>query len=96
MVLTHGRGIIPDRLIGRGMSTLNTAVMLGVACMQSLSGIILGAFEPLANGARSEAAYHALFGVLTVVLIGAVAIYSRSQDVRPSDEMRARQQAKAA
>lgn len=96
MVLSHGRGIIPDRLIGRGMSTLNTAVMLGVACMQSLSGIILGAFEPLPGGARSEAAYHALFGVLTVVLIGAIAIYSRSQDVRPSDEMRARQQAKAA
>lgn len=96
MVLSHGRGIIPDRLIGRGMSTLNTAVMLGVACMQSLSGIILGAFEPLANGARSEAAYHALFGVLTVVLITAVGIYSRSQDVRPSDEMRAREQARAA
>ena len=53
MVLSHGRGIIPDRLIGRGMSTLNTAVMLGVACMQSLSGVILGAFEPLANGGRS-------------------------------------------
>jgi len=91
MVLSHGRGIIPDRLIGRGMSTLNTAVMLGVACMQSLSGVIVGAFEPLANGARSETAYHALFGVPTVVLTVAVAIYSRSQDVRPSDEMRARQ-----
>jgi predicted MFS family arabinose efflux permease len=96
MVLSHGRGIIPDRLIGRGMSTLNTAVMLGVACMQSLSGVILGAFEPLAGGVRSETAYHALFGVLTVVLTAAVAIYSRSQDVRPSDEMRARQQAKGA
>jgi predicted MFS family arabinose efflux permease len=96
MVLTHGRGIIPDRLIGRGISTFNTAVMLGVACMQSLSGIIVGAFEPLADGARSETAYRALFGVLTVVLIAAVAIYSRSQDVRPSDEMRARKQAQDA
>ena len=90
MVLAHGRGIIPDRLIGRGMSTLNTAVMLGVACMQTLSGIIVGAFEPLADGARSESAYRALFGVLTVVLLTAVAIYSRSRDVSPSDEMRAR------
>lgn len=90
MVLTHGRGIIPDRLIGRGMSTLNTSVMLGVACMQTLSGVIVGAFEPLAGGARSETAYRALFGVLTLVLIVAVAIYSRSSDVRPSDEMRAR------
>jgi len=96
MVLTHGRGIIPDRLIGRGMTTLNTAVMLGVACMQSLSGIIVGAFEPLADGARTETAYRALFAVLTAVLIVAVAIYSRSQDVKPSDEMRGcRQQREA-
>jgi predicted MFS family arabinose efflux permease len=92
MVMTHGRGIIPDRLIGRGIATINTAVMLGVACMQTLSGIIVGAFEPLADGARTETAYRALFGVLTVVLIAAVAIYSRSQDVKPSDEMRGRRQ----
>lgn len=90
MVMTHGRGIFPDRLIGRGIATINTAVMLGVACMQTLSGIIVGGFEPLADGARSETAYRALFGVLTLVLITALAIYSRSQDVRPSDEMRAR------
>lgn len=90
MVMTHGRGVIPDRLIGRGIGTINTAVMLGVACMQTLSGVIIGAFEPLPDGARSETAYRALFGVLTAVLIVAVAIYSRSRDVRPSDEMRAR------
>src|SRR6478752_7129704 len=90
MVMTHGRGIFPDRLIGRGIATINTAVMLGVACMQTLSGVILGAFEPLADGARSETAYRALFGVLAAVLIVAVAIYSRSQDVRHSDAMRAR------
>jgi predicted MFS family arabinose efflux permease len=92
MVMTHGRGIIPDRLIGRGIATINTSVMLGVACMQTLSGIIVGAFEPLADGARTETAYRALFGVLTTVLTVAVAIYSRSQDVKPSDEMRARRQ----
>ena len=92
MVMTHGRGIIPDRLIGRGIATINTAVMFGVACMQTLSGIIVGAFEPLADGRRTEAAYRALFGVLAAVLIVAVAIYSRSQDVKPSEEMRARRQ----
>ena len=92
MVMTHGRGIFPDRLIGRGIATINTAVMFGVACMQTLSGIIVGAFEPLADGARSETAYRALFAVLTVVLIVAVAIYSRSQDVKPSDEMRGHRQ----
>jgi len=93
MVMTHGRGIFPDRLIGRGMATINTSVMLGVAVMQTLSGVIIGAFDPLPDGARSEDAYRALFGVLTVVLIVAVAIYSRSQDVKPSDEMRKQREA---
>jgi predicted MFS family arabinose efflux permease len=88
MVMTHGRGIFPDRLIGRGIATINTAVMLGVACMQTLSGVIVGAFEPLANGARTETAYRALFATLTIVLIVAIAIYSRSQDIKPSHEMR--------
>lgn len=88
MVMTHGRGIFPDRLIGRGMATMNASVMLGVACMQTFSGIIVGAFEPLADGARTETAYRALFAVLTVVLTVAVAIYSRAEDVKPSDETR--------
>jgi predicted MFS family arabinose efflux permease len=91
MVMTHGRGIFPDRLIGRAIATINTAVMLGVACMQTLSGIIVGAFQPLADGTRSEDAYRALFGVLTVVLLVALAIYSRSRDLKPSEEMRARE-----
>ena len=89
MVMTHGRGIIPDRLIGRGMATINTSVMFGVACMQTISGIVIGAFEPLASGARTETAYRALFGFLTVVLIVALSLYSRSVDVKPSEQMKA-------
>lgn len=91
MVMTHGRGIFPDRLIGRGMATMNTSVMLGVACMQTLSGLILGAFTPLPDGARSEEAYRTLFGFMCAVLIVAVTIYSRAADIRPSAELRSRQ-----
>ncbi len=90
MIMAHGRGIFPDRLIGRGMATMNTSVMLGVACMQTLSGIILGLFEPLAGGTRSEEAYRTLFGFMVVVLVLAVAAYSRAPDSKPSEEMRAR------
>ena len=93
MVMTHGRGIFPDRLIGRGMATMNTSVMLGVACMQTLSGIILGAFEPLPDGARSEEAYRTLFGFMCGVLLLALLVYSRAADIKPSDEVRARQAA---
>lgn len=96
MIMTHGRGIFPDRLIGRGMATMNTSVMLGVACMQTLSGVILGAFAPLADGARTETAYRTLFGFMCGVLLLAVAVYSRAADIRPSDELRAARRASAA
>jgi predicted MFS family arabinose efflux permease len=88
MVMTHARGIFPDRLIGRGIATINATVMLGVACMQTFSGVVVGAFDPLDGGARTETAYRALFAVLTAVLAVAVGIYSRSQDVKPSEQMR--------
>lgn len=90
MVMTHGRGLFPDRLIGRGMATMNTCVMGGVACMQTLSGVILGAFTPMADGARSELAYRSLFGFMAVVLVIAITAYSRAPDIRPSDELKAR------
>ena len=93
MIMAHGRAIFPDHLIGRGMATLNTSVMLGVACMQSISGVILGAFAPLADGSRSEIAYRSLFGVMCVVLVIAVAVYAQVADRKPSDEMRAREKA---
>lgn len=88
MVMAHGRAIFPDRLIGRGVAVLNTSVMLGVACMQTLSGMILGAFPALAGGARSELAYRGLFGFMCVLLLLAVCVYGRVSDVRPSEEMR--------
>lgn len=90
MVMTHGRGIFPDRLIGRGMATMNTCVMGGVACMQTLSGVILGSFTPMADGARGELAYRSLFGFMAVVLVCAISVYSRAPDIRPSDELKAR------
>jgi MFS family permease len=90
MVMTHGRAVLPDRLIGRGMATINMCVMGGVACMQSLSGVIIGLFEAAADGTRTEPAYRGLFAVLACVLIAAALIYSRSVDVKPSDELRAR------
>jgi hypothetical protein len=52
--------------------------------------VIIGAFTPLADGTRTELAYRALFLCMGVVLMIAALIYSRSQDVRPSEEVRLR------
>lgn len=88
MTITHGRASIPDRLVGRAIGVINTAVMAGAACMQAVSGVIIGLYEPLPSGARPEIAYRSLFGVMGVVMLLAIAIYSRAVDVRPSEEMR--------
>jgi predicted MFS family arabinose efflux permease len=88
MIMAHGRASFPDRLLGRGIGTLNTSVMLGVAVMQSLSGFIVGAFERLPDGARPEIAYRTLYGVLALVLVIAASIYARVDDIKPSQERR--------
>lgn len=44
VVLGHGRSIFPDRLVGRGMAMLALSVTGGVAAIQMLSGLIVGAF----------------------------------------------------
>jgi len=90
VILRAGIGGLWKNTSGRAVATINTFVMLGVACMQTLSGLIVGSFEPLAGGARSETAYRALFLVLTLVLGSAILVYSRSRDVKPSEEMQAR------
>lgn len=60
-----------------------------VACMQTLSGFIPGAFVPAADGARTETVYRTLFGVMSAVLLVTLMVYSRAGDIRPSDEVRA-------
>ena len=38
LIATHGRQFYPDRLIGRGISTVNCAVLFGAASLQVLTG----------------------------------------------------------
>ena len=94
MVMTHGRGIFPDRLIGRGMSTMNTCVMLGVACMQTLSGPSSAPSRRWPTARARTWPIGPCSASCAGVLV-AVAIYSRVRDVRPSDELRAAMKATA-
>ena len=82
MVMTHGRGTFPDRLIGRGIATINTCVMLGVACMQTLSGIIVGASTAGRRRPHRNRVSRPVRSAL--VLIVAVSIYSHSRTSGPA------------
>ena len=46
LIHAHARAILPDRLIGRGLTLQNLSVMLGVFVLQAIAGVIVGAFAP--------------------------------------------------
>ena len=82
LIHAHARAILPDRLIGRGLTLQNLSVMLGVFVIQAVTGVIVGSFAP--QGAEApEIAYRAAFGFLAAGLAMGLAFYTRVADVSP-------------
>lgn len=79
VVIAHGRSLFPDRLVGRGMTTVNFFNMLGAGALQLVTGAIIGSFEQGENG-TPPAAYRAMFAFLAAAMLLALLIYSRSRD----------------
>lgn len=76
IIHTQVRTRFPERLAGRGLATLNTAVMFGGFALQSLTGLIIGHFRG-ADGVAPAIAYQLMFGFLALVLALGLAIYVR-------------------
>ena len=85
LIHAHARVVLPDHLVGRGLTLQNLAVFLGVFTIQSASGLIVGQFDDGTAGAP-EAAYRAVFGFLALATLLALAIYLRCRNVRPMAE----------
>lgn len=79
VIMSHGRAIFPEHLLGRGIATLNTAVFLGVFLMQAMGGLIIGQFVE-DDGSAPLIAYRVLFLSIAVVLFIGVLIFSKSKD----------------
>ena len=80
----HCRSLFPDRLVGRANTLLNLAGILGVALMQTASGLIVGAFPAAApDRVAAPGAYAAVFGCLALATAAAAACYARVRDVPP-------------
>jgi predicted MFS family arabinose efflux permease len=79
VMLNHAfaRAVLPDHLIGRGLTFQNLAVFLGVAVIQSVSGLIVGGFDS-GGGQSPEIAYRWIFGFLAVLLVAAAAIFANA------------------
>ena len=83
VIAGHGRALFPDRLAGRGIAMISIALMGGPAVLQSLTGIIMGAF-PMVSGAMPVDAYRAVFGFLAAIVMLALLAYLPLPDARPS------------
>ncbi|MDP6706818.1 MAG: MFS transporter [Alphaproteobacteria bacterium] len=86
VMLNHAfaRRILPDHLVGRGLTFQNLAVFLGISAIQSASGVIVGGFESQGTAAP-EVAYRAVFGFLAVLLVisALVFAFAREERARP-------------
>ncbi len=84
-VMAHGRGLLPPRLLGRGLTILNMANILGVSAVQFVSGWLIAGLTP-AGAAAPEHAYRLAFALFAACLGIALVIYAAwVPDRRPSD-----------
>ena len=81
----HARAVLPDHLVGRGLTVQNLSAFLGVAVLQSASGVIVGGSSDT-SGAAGEGAYRAVFGFLAAVMLVGLMLYLPVRDVQPQGE----------
>lgn len=76
VMIAHGRSFIPPHLLGRGVTLLNLFGIGGVGVMQTLSGRVHRAADPI----PPEAPYQAIFLMFGVLLLAGCAVYLFSKD----------------
>jgi predicted MFS family arabinose efflux permease len=79
VIIVHGRGFYPDRLMGRGVTVVNSAVLGGAAVMQGITGLIAGKLAPGALELPTDV-YRVIFATLAIVLVLALIVYSTCPD----------------
>jgi MFS family permease len=89
-----GRSLVPERLMGRGVTMVNFATFVGNALLQLMAGPLIGLF--VAAGPAPEIAYRTVFGSLAVLFVLGMAVFRRIDDRPPSAERRAAGRAAAA
>jgi MFS family permease len=84
IIVAHGRSLFPDKLIGRGVTTVNIAQVIGLTVLPLMTGPIVGAF-PAPDAVSPEIAYRWAFGAIALTLAGGLALYwALAKDAKPS------------
>ena len=74
VIVAQGRALFPDRLAGRGVTTVNMAQCLGLAVLPAGMGYVIEGFG------NSELAYRLAFAALAAGLVLGASVYLRSRD----------------
>jgi len=74
VIVAQGRALFPDRLAGRGVTTVNMAQCLGLTVLPAIVGYIVEAFG------NSPVAYRLAFAMLGLGLVLGASIYLRARD----------------
>jgi len=83
-IVAHGRSLFPDKLIGRGVTTVNIAQVIGLTALPLMTGPIVGAF-PAPDSVSPEIAYRCAFGAIALTLAAGLAVYAAlAKDAKPS------------
>ncbi len=83
VIVAQGRSLFPDRLAGRGVTTVNMAQVVGATALPAMTGYIVGAFVDSPGAAAPEAAYRAVFATLAAGSFLGLLVYLGSKDSRP-------------
>lgn len=81
----HARGLVPARLMGRGVAASNMGIMAAIAGAQFMFGWILAAF-PAVAGMPPEVAYRTAFGAQATMGLAGLLIFLWVPDVKPRGE----------
>ena len=76
----HARAVLPDHLVGRGLTLENMAAIGGVFLWQAVTGLLIG--DLAARGVPAETAYRAMFGLLAAITAAGLAAYLPCRDVK--------------
>ena len=82
ILLAHARALVPPRLMGRGLTTVNTGIMMAIALMQLAVGAVIG-YTRDALEWQPGASYRAAFAFMAVMATIAILNYLRVDDKPP-------------
>lgn len=87
LITAHGRQFYTDRLMARGMTTINCAVLFGAASLQAGSGVLVSALSTPGMPIAAQT-YRIMFATLAIALSAALACYWRCPERAIGDRPR--------